>query len=208
MPKRSVGAARLSRQAQALLVIAGLVLVSAAAAAVLLTSNPAYFAKLGRALSGGSVFEGGVTYHYLAPVKKAPVNQTCLSGSSSLNTQMLRCASYLWDSPESNRNQMWYLEDMGGGYSRLRIRTSSFCLDAEGDNPGSGSTVIAFGCKDTNNDNQLWKTVTPGSNFQLENKKTGLCAVVKDGSTAEGALVILEDCKAAQTNGRGGWQSW
>lgn len=192
---------QLDKRARVLLAAgAALALIGVVGGSVL-TLNPTLAGRSERALPGTTIWVDSVTYYQLLPAALWGTGSTnCLGGSGALHTQLVTCITSRVDD-----NTLWYLEDMGNGYSRFRIRTSGFCLDAEGANPGKGSTVIAYWCRDTGNDNQLWQTpasVDQGDVFQLKNKKAGLCAAPRNAK-AVGSLIVLEDCAAS-----GGWMSF
>ena len=191
----------LNKRARIVLAVGAALALIVVVGGIVLTHNPTLAGRSKRALPGTTMWVDGVTYHQLEPAALWKTNSSnCLGGSSALHTQLVTCITSRVDD-----NTLWYLEDLGNGYSRFRIKSSGFCLDAEGDNPGKGSTVIAYGCRDTNNDNQLWKTpasVSQGDTFQLENKKTGLCAAPR-AAKAVGSLVVLDDCANF-----GGWMSF
>jgi hypothetical protein len=161
---------QLDKRARVLLAAGTALALIVVAGGSVLTLHPTLSGRSDRALPGTTIWVDGVTYHQVSPAALWGTGSTnCLGGSGALHTQLVTCITTQVDD-----NTLWYLEDMGNGYSRFRIRTSGFCLDAEGDNPGKGSTVIAYWCRDSDNDNQLWQTpasVDQGDVFQLESKK-------------------------------------
>ncbi len=115
----------------------------------------------------------------------------CLSGSLNYYTQQWSCSD-----DRNDWNQQWSLKVVGD-YMQARIRSSGWCLTAEGDHPGVGSTVIAFACRADNHANQLWHValVDGSDGYYLVNKATSLCAVIKDNSADNGALAVLDECR-------------
>ncbi|MEU4449310.1 RICIN domain-containing protein [Actinosynnema sp. NPDC050801] len=91
-------------------------------------------------------------------------------------------------SPTGSTNQQWRFLPNPDGSFRLAARHSGRVLNSPG---GSGQGVQLDQWQDTGGDNQWWRLVDAGGgHHRIVNVRSGLCADVEGGSTADGARVV------------------
>ncbi|MFI7293743.1 RICIN domain-containing protein [Streptomyces sp. NPDC050121] len=107
-----------------------------------------------------------------------------VSGGSTANG-----GAIIQSTSSAGASQQWkLLPDYDGSYRLSNVNSGKLL-----DNPGGASAGTALDQNsDTNSTNQWWKLVpaATGGNHLLVNIKSGLCADVQSGSTADGAKVI------------------
>lgn len=84
---------------------------------------------------------------------------------------------------------------VSAAFYQIKIRSSGYCLDVEGRSLSAGATLIAHTCRDTDNANQLWRVeAVQDGGYRLINRASGLCAVVRDNSGANGTATVQGAC--------------
>ncbi|WP_416969446.1 endo-1,4-beta-xylanase [Streptomyces sp. 4F14] len=141
------------------------------------SKKPAYTSVL-NALNGGTTTPptGGGTI-------KGTSSGRCLDvpGASTTDGTQLQ----LWDC-HTNANQQWTATAAG----ELTVYGNK-CLDAAG--TGTGTKVQIYGC--WGGDNQKWRLNSDGT---ITGVQSGLCLDTAAGGTANGTLIQLNSCPAAQ----------
>ncbi|MFL6140541.1 MAG: endo-1,4-beta-xylanase [Labedaea sp.] len=143
--------------------------------------KPAYGAVLSvlnAATGGGSPVQVGVLYHLVAQhsSKFADIN----GGSAAPGAQLIQ-----W-SANGGLNQQFDFLDSGGGFFRIRARSSGLVLQVASSSSGADITQQPDG----NAASQQWRVIDQGGGFvSLINRQSGLAMDVWSASTADGARI-------------------
>lgn len=131
----------------------------------------------------------GYPFNRGATLQPTKASSACLSGSTNYYTQLWQCSGMYNDD-----NQNWQFKQVNDAYCQIIIQTSKWCLDVENASLTSGATVIAYECKQQ--DNQLWRVEEePGvDGFLVINKASGLCAAPQGDKSDNGAVIVQAPC--------------
>jgi galactose oxidase len=105
----------------------------------------------------------------------APVSQIACDGSASTS---------------------WALDPQGNGYYHLVSQVSGMCLNVNGGNGTTGTTLVQYPCQQGVGNDQ-WALVAVGSNYHLVSFGSGLCVNVPGASGVSGTQLIQWTCQGA-----------
>ncbi|MDN3241437.1 BNR-4 repeat-containing protein [Glycomyces tritici] len=94
-------------------------------------------------------------------------------------------------------NQLWELQDAGGGYYRIVSVASGKCLDVNGASTADNAAIIQWTCGDRAN--QQWQLRAGGDHFQIAARHSGKCIDVAGASTANSARLHQAACSSSTT---------
>lgn len=105
-----------------------------------------------------------------------------------------------------NGNQRLSLVDLGGGVYNLKYKHSGKCIDVQNASTSSGARVVQMTCSSARNSQKLTLStrsgVTPATRV-LRFQHSGLCLLVQNQSTADGAAIIQGSCPASNDFAKG-----
>ena len=90
-------------------------------------------------------------------------------------------------------NQLWLLQDVGGGHHQIISQSSGKCLDVDGVSTADGARIIQWSCN--GGQNQQWQLRDAGGGqVEIIARHSGKCLEVIDSSTANGARLQQRSC--------------
>ena len=97
--------------------------------------------------------------------------------------------------------QSFWIEDLGGGFSRLINMHSGTCVDAQGNGITNGTSIQLYTCNGTSA--QAWQIVNMGGgNVRFVGQHSGKCIDVAGANPANGTKIQLYTCNGTNA------QSW
>jgi hypothetical protein len=103
----------------------------------------------------------------------------------------------------TNFLQRWFVSDLGDGYSFLVNQGSGLCMDLQANSEaevGNGTLVQVFDCfAGYTSEHWAFSQGSRVNHYQIFNKDKGLCADVRNRSSADGAVLQIWECKFLET---------